>query len=362
MAQSQQREVVITGVGIVNAAVVGDSAALARWLAAPVAAPRVRPRQARPAVRLPETTLSSLIDGTEARRLARVCQLAIAAARFAIAESGLDAASGVGLVIGSELGDYTSTIAFADGYLARGPAGLSALLFPNTVMNTMAATTAIAVATRELALTINVPTVSGELAVARAAAAVGGGRVDAVLAGGVDELDPLVAEMLDALGDDGVRGEGAAFVMLEAAASARARGARILGRIAGSSWRALHARPWGVGRRVTSRAIAEAQARAGLAPEWVYASASGDRPRDAWESRVLSVALGARRVPTTSLAPLVGHHAGLGVLHVASAAWSARSGRLPGADGATVALPRGAGLVHGLGRGGGHVALMVDAA
>jgi 3-oxoacyl-(acyl-carrier-protein) synthase len=179
----------------------------------------------------------------------------------------------------------------------------------------------------------------------------------------VDELDPLVAEMLDALGDDGVRGEGAAFVMLEAGASARARGARILGRIIGSAWRALPARPWGVGRRVASRAIAEAQARAGgIAPEWIYASASGDGPRDAWESRVLSAALGARRVPTTSLGALVGHHAGLGVLHVASAAWSARSGRLPAAGAAPLALTRGAGLVHGLGRGGGHVALMVDAA
>src|SRR6185503_2286933 len=137
-----------------------------------------------------------------------VCQLTIAAARLAVGESGFDPnrdlSGGLGLVIGSELGDFTSTIAFADGYLAKGPAGLSALLFPNTVMNTMAATTAIAVASRELSLTINVPTVAGELAVARAAAAVAGGRVDAVLAGGVDEVDPLVAEMLDALGDDGV--------------------------------------------------------------------------------------------------------------------------------------------------------------
>lgn len=363
MAPSQQREVVITGVGVVNAAVVGDSRALAAWLAAPRAAARSGAGRARPAVRLPDATLPGLIDASEGRRLARVCQLAIGAARFAMREAGIDPAAGVGLVVGSELGDYTSTIAFADGYLARGPAGLSALLFPNTVMNTMAATTAIAVATRELSLTINVPTVSGELAVARAAAAVASGRIDAVLAGGVDELDPLVAEMLDALGDDGVRGEGAAFLVLEAADTARARGATVLGRIAGAAWRSLRARPWGVGRRVASRAIAEAQARAGgVAPEWVYASASGDGPRDAWESRVLSVALGARRVSMTSLGMLVGHHAGLGPLHVAAAAWTARSGRLPGAEGATEGVPSGPGLVHGLGRGGGHVALLVAAA
>ena len=45
-----------------------------------------------------------------------------------------------------------STLAFADGYLARGASGLSPLLFPNTVMNTMAAATAIALAVAAAAL------------------------------------------------------------------------------------------------------------------------------------------------------------------------------------------------------------------
>src|SRR2546428_12708409 len=80
-----------------------------------------------------------------------------------------------------------STIAFVDGYLRRGPTGLSPLLFPHTVMNTMAATTAIAVSAKDLSLTLNVPTVAGELAIARAAAAVRAGRIEACLAGGADE-------------------------------------------------------------------------------------------------------------------------------------------------------------------------------
>jgi len=362
MLQSQRRAVVITGVGVVNAAVVGASPALGAWLRQPAPAPRSPAGGARPAVRLPEATLAGLIDPSEGRRLARVCQLTIAAGRFAVAESGVDPASGLGLVVGSELGDFTSTIAFADGYLAKGPAGLSALLFPNTVMNTMAATTAIAVASREVSLTINVPTVAGELAVARAAAAVAGGRVDAVLAGGVDELDPLVAEMLDALGDDGVRGEGATFLVLEAETVARARGATILGRISGAAWRSMPARPWGVGRRVASRAIEEALSRAGRdAPGWLYLSASGDAPRDAWESRVVAAALGARRAPAAALGGLLGHHAGLGALQVAAAAWTARTGLLPERGGGPPERVGGCGLVHGLGRGGGHVAVIVEA-
>jgi 3-oxoacyl-[acyl-carrier-protein] synthase II len=356
-----RRAVVVTGVGVVNAAIVGASPALGAWLAAPSAAPRV-PVGGRLTARLPEATLAGLVDPGEARRLSRVSQLTIAAARLAVAEAGVDPSRGLGLVVGTELGDFTSTIAFADGYLARGAPGLSALLFPNTVMNTMAATTAIAVAARELALTLNVPTVAGELAVARGAAAVAGGRVDAVLAGGVDELDPLVAEMLDALGDEGVDGEGATFLVLEAETTARARGAAVLGRIDGLAWRSLRARPWGVGRGAESQAIDAARVRAGGAmPGWLYTSAGADAARAGWEARVLARALGSRP-PSATLGALLGHHAGLGALRVAAAAWTARSGLLPDDAGGPARRVGGPGLVHGLARGGGHVALMVSAA
>jgi 3-oxoacyl-(acyl-carrier-protein) synthase len=353
-----RQDVVITGVGVMNAAVTGNSAALGAWLGRPRAAAR---GGTPPAVRLPEATLDARVDHDEARRLSRVGRLTVGAARIALGESGLAPGGPLGLVLGTELGDFTSTIGFADGYLARGAAGLSPLLFPNTVMNTMAATSAIAVAARELTLTLNVPTIAGELAVTRAAAAVASGRVACVLAGGVDELNPLVADMLDALGDAGVRGEGATFMVLEAAGRARERGARVLGRIVASGWGALPARPWGVGRRAAPGVIPAVVAAAGAPPGWLYVSASGDAERDRWEARVLAAALGPGVTARCSLAPLVGHHAGLGAMHVAAAAWTARSGLLPAGDGAGPGRVANGGLVHGLARGGGHVAVYVDA-
>src|SRR5207247_782660 len=271
--------VAITGVGIVSAAVTGDSAALGAFLAAPVAPPDTA---------FGAGALAALVDPDEARRLSRVCQLTVTAARLALRESGLERDAALGLVVGTEFGDLGSTHAFADGFLARGPAGLSALLFPNTVMNTMIAT------------------------------------------------------------------------------AAPARGAPVLGEVSAAAWRALRSRPWGVGRARRSQAIEAVLRAAGAQPGdvgWVYASGSDDEPRDRWEEAVLDAAL-PDGPPVSSLGRLLGRHAGLGVLRVAAAAWTARSGLLPVVNGtAHVARVRpGRGLVHGLARGGAHVALLVDAA
>jgi 3-oxoacyl-(acyl-carrier-protein) synthase len=122
-----------------------------------------------------------------------------------------------------------------------------------------------------------------------------------------------------------------------------------------------------VGRARRSRAVGDALAAAGATPAdlgWVYGSASDDAALARWEADVLAAALGGAAPPVSALARSLGRHAGLGVMRVAAAAWTARSGLLPGA-GETLDVARvrpGRGLVHGLARGGTHVALVVDAA
>jgi 3-oxoacyl-[acyl-carrier-protein] synthase II len=292
--------------------------------------------------------LSQLLDATEARRLSRVCQMTVAAGRLALADAGLAGGTSLALLLGTEFGDMVSTIKFVDDYLQRGIPGLSALLFPHTVMNTMAATTAIAVSAKDLSLTLNIPTVAGELAIARGAAAVRAGRIDACLAGGADEPPQFVVDTFREAGaGSDVRGEGAGFVVLESLEGARARGARILGEIIGEAWRALAVRPHGIGRATRSPAIAAALAGAGAEPAEigiVYTSANGDGPREEWERALLHRALAPHRPPQRSLSLPAGRHGGVAARSVATAATEAGD-RLA--------------LVHAVARGGNQFAIVV---
>ena len=370
MTRPVGQRVAITGCGTINPGFAGGVPELSHYLDTPRGLVRAETSGGgeRLAAVVDDRVLDQFLDAAEQRRLSRVSQLTVAAARLAVADARLPSAdrpraADIALVVGTEFGDLRSTMEFANGFLERGPMGLSALLFPNTVMNTMAAATAIAVQARAATLTLNAPVVAGELAVARAAAGVAAGRFPVAVAGGVDQLDPILQETSVKLGaGTDARGEGATFLVLEPATAAEDRGARILGEITGWGWRALPAAPCGVGETDESRAIGQALERARIGADavgWVYDSSSLDRARDDWEHAVLDAAL-PHHPPKVSLAPWLGRHSGLGALRVASAAWTARTGRLPAIGGARAVRP-GAGLVHALARGGTHVALIVQA-
>jgi 3-oxoacyl-(acyl-carrier-protein) synthase len=404
--------VVVTGIGSVSALGAGGGADVGATLTR--GRPAIGPVRAFPTDGCPSRLggevgdLTVYLQDGEARRLARASQLAVVAARLAVADADLQPGQlgAAGLVLGSHWGDLRSSESFALGYLRRGVLGLSPLVFPNTVMNVMAAQVAIAVGARGPMLTLNGVDVAGVLAVARGAALIASGRASVVLAGGSDELSSIVYRELSRLGTmsraepgpEGCRpfdcrasgtvlGEGGTFLVLEVADAALARGVRVYGELTGAAWGNLPSPAHGFPppRRRDPWTIRRALAAAAVPPVAVgaaYLTGSGHPAHDACELDVVARALGTgtERVHLTALTPLVGQHAGLGALQAAAAALA-----VAGAGVHVPALPdlsepirpdlrfvtRPAGswsggapetaLVHGLARGGAHVALVLQA-
>jgi 3-oxoacyl-[acyl-carrier-protein] synthase II len=374
------RRVVVTGLGTVNASTAGGRDALAGALAlgrssiGPVRAFDTAAMSSRLAAEVDEATLASLVDRDAARRLSRICRLALGACVLAVRDAEVAAGPGLGLVVGTEYGDFTSSRDFAHGFLRRGPGGLSPMIFPNTVMNTMAATAAIAIGARAPSVTVNQPVLAGDLAVVRGVRLIADGRAEAVVAGGVDELFEDVYERLAQMGalspmkspaPEGCRpfaadhngpvlGEGGTFLVLEERTAARARGARILAEITATAWGNVPTAPHTA--RAT-RADADSpvarllrdRGTAGVAR--CYGAGNGDPRVDDWERTLLARDLAGRDdlVPPLSLAPLFGQHGGLGALRVGAAALDAARGT-------------GTVLVHGIARGGCRTALVVEPA
>jgi len=372
---------VITGMGTVNASTAGGTEAVAGALArgrsaiGPVSAFSVEGCPSRLAARIEDGSLTLLIGGDHARRLSRVCQLTVAACELAVRDAGLAGGAGLGIVVGTEHGDFRSSEEFATGFLRRGPIGLSPLIFPNTVMNTMASVAAIVIGAKAPSVTLNQPTVAGDLAIARAAALIRAGRAEAVVAGGVDEICEVVYRRLAEMGAlspmrrDGaegcrpyepahngpVLGEGATFLVLEDLVSARRRGATMLAEVVDAVWGNVPAAPHGAR---PARADRGSPVRRLLRPHGqprphfrrCYGSGNGDPGIDDWERALLARDLDGRvepgLIPPVSLAPLFGQHAGLGALRVGAAALDASRGMGPV-------------LVHGIARGGCRTAIVV---
>ena len=374
---SDRRRVVVTGMGSVSAAGPGGSAAVAAALArrtpaiAPVKAFVPDGSSSGLAAEVDDALLMQLLDAADVRRLSRICRMALAACRLAVMDARLEGGARLGLSVGSEYGDFRSGAEFFNGFLRRGPAGLSPMIFPSTVMNSMAAVAAIAVGARAPSVTLNQATVAGDLAVARGATLVADGRADAVIAGGVDEIFVDVYRGLAALGalspmrgggPEGCRpyasdhngtvlGEGATFLVLEDLGTAQARGATIHAEVLGAVWGSIpvapHTAP--VSRRDAGRTVRRALALAHAEPESLgrcYGSGNGDPALDDWEIELLAAdGIGEPE----SLAPLFGQHGGLGALRAAAGALSAEAG-----DGVS--------LVHGIARGGCRTAIVMGRA
>lgn len=392
------RKVVITGAGIVSA--LGDQpAVLHRALCAGRSG--VRPIELFPTqglgcpfgAEVKDFVPQSYLGQSNLRPLNRIAQLTAAAAHLALADSGWSAelrgAQEVGLALGTMFCSVRTIAEFDRRALTAGPAYASPMDFANTVINAAAGQTAIWHNLRGVNSTVATGATSGLQAIAYAADLIRHGHATALLAGGAEELcfesvfgfyragllcgsapcyqgrahGPAAGYSnghhngyhngngrhaaghfplpFDARRNGFVLGEGAALVMLEDAASATARGARVLAEVSGHGSSYDCSRGWDAEHAVAAiaRAMRQAMQDARLLPDQIdclSAAANGSVAGDRHEALAIDAVFGQREepLPLTAIKSMLGETLGAaGGLQVIALLETMRAGELPGIQG-----------------------------
>jgi 3-oxoacyl-[acyl-carrier-protein] synthase II len=314
--------------------------------------------------------------------LDRTGRLAACGVELALADSGwaLDQrkAHAVGLVLGTMFCSVKTIGEFDRRAQSAGVEYASPMDFSNTVLNAAAGQVAIWHHLRGVNTTIAAGAVSGLHAIGYATDLIRRGRVDVIVAGGAEELCfesfhgfrragllaepaagvPGCAVPFDVRRSGVALGEAAAFLVLEAEEVARARDARIAGRIegfgAGYDPRQQAEQSDGVNALadVIHRALHEAHLQR-LDIGAVVSSASGSPVLDSREAVGIRCGIGAA-TPVTAIKSMLGETLGAsGALQAIVALQSLRTGRLPGVAGldrpdSSIELPLAAAGAHAI--------------
>jgi 3-oxoacyl-[acyl-carrier-protein] synthase II len=263
----------------------------------------------------------------------------------------------VGIFVGNGAGAATFTEQEYANIHTAGKAHLrdvSRMAVPKYMMSSLAGQLSILIGARGPAITVNTACSSGATALVLALDALRAGRVDRAVAGGADlalagavlkgfanlaalslrnDLGAAASRPFDAARDGFVLGEGAACLVLERPETARARGARVLARLAGGAASSeahnlLSPREHG---EAMAECMREALRDAGTRPaevRHVYAHGTGTPLNDRCEAQAIEAVLPGR--PTVSATKaLLGHTLGAaGAIDAVLAAYGLGAGEV----------------------------------
>ena len=298
---------------------------------------------------------AEVLSGAELRRLDRVQQFAVIAARQAWADCGapdVDPAR-FAVVIGTGIGGGLTTIAQHDKILAHGSRRVSPFTIQMLMPNGAAAAVSLDLGAKGGAHAPMSACASGAEAIAQGLALLRTGRADIVVAGGTEAClgqlsmaafarmgalserthEPQAASRpFDADRDGFVLAEGSAALVLERADSARARGARAHARLAGAGMSSdAHdmTTPHADGQ---IRAMKEAMATAGLGPSdigHINAHATGTPAGDGVEASAIIDAVGNHPLVTATKSSTGHMIGGAGAMEAIFTVLSLRDGTIP---------------------------------
>jgi 3-oxoacyl-[acyl-carrier-protein] synthase II len=300
------------------------------------------------------------IDRKEARRMDRFAHLALAAARQAEADSGLDIApeaDRIGASIATGIGGIRSFQECYDTLIHKGPDRVSPFAIPSIIPNLGAGWVSIMLGTRGPLSSQCTACAASNMAIGDGLDAIRLGRADVMFCGGTEAAinevgmagfgamralsrrndNPVGASRPFDAGRDGfVMGEAGAVLVLEELEHAQARGAKIYAEVAGYglSSDAKHiTEPDPTGPvRAFEMALNEAGVGKGEI-DYINAHATSTPMGDASETKMLKLALGeenARTTPVSGTKGATGHCLGAaGALEATFTTLAIRDGKLP---------------------------------
>ena len=277
------------------------------------------------------------LERKAAQRMARFSQMAVAASKMALADSGLDLAKEdsfrVGVAMGTGIGAFDDMTVGAAGFLSKGR--LNPMYAPTIIPNMAGASVAMQFHLRGPNTTVTTACAASTMTLGDASRMIQHGDADVMLAGGTEaslcevgiasfnairalstrnDAPEKASRPFDRDRDGFVPGEGAGTLILESLEHATSRGARIYGEVLGYATTndAFHQVAPDETGEAPARAVTLAIRDAGLEPadvDYVNAHGTSTQLNDAGETKALKIALGehAYKVAISSTKSMIGH-------------------------------------------------------
>lgn len=361
-----KRRVVITGMGSINP--LGHNIA-DTWQAvkdgvcgiAPITQYDATNQKVHLAAEVKDWDPTSVLDKKDVRHMARFAQLAMASAKEAVADSGLDLeqvdATRCGVIVSSGIGGIGMTESEQMRCSEKGFDRASPFYIPSAIANMGAGLIAIAFGFKGMCTCPVTACAGGSNAVGDAFRHIRDGYAEVMLCGGAESAvtplsiggfttmralhvgdDPNRASIpFDAERSGFVMGEGAGILMLEEYEHAKSRGAKIYAEVVGygATCDAYHMTAPAPNGEGGARAMAQALADGGVAPEQVgYINAHGTSTplNDSGETAAIKAVFGdhAGKLAVSSTKSMTGHMLGAaGAVEAIFTALTLKEGWLP---------------------------------
>ncbi|MCF2554061.1 beta-ketoacyl-ACP synthase II [Faecalicatena contorta] len=278
------------------------------------------------------------MDVKSAKRMETFVQYAVAAAKEAYEDSGLDIskedAFRAGVIVGSGIGSLETVEREYKKIEEKGPGRVHPLMVPLMISNMAAGNISIQLGFRGKCTNVVTACASGTNCIGDAFRAIQYGDADMMLAGGAESCicptgvagftgltalsastDPMRASIpFDKDRDGFVLGEGAGVVMLEELEHAKARGAKIYAELAGygATGDAYHITSPAEDGSGAAKAMTLAMEEGGVKPsqiDYINAHGTSTHHNDLFETRAIHVAMGeaAKDVVVNSTKSMIGH-------------------------------------------------------